>query len=449
MEPKRARGVLHDPLTPASAAGPASAYPPSVAQTLSYLANLIDSSIQVRGSGIGIRDFAAAFLGVPTTAIVVENIELDTLEFQLAALAFADDLERHPPESVIGEDAEEPPHWHALELGELRLQIPYQLAAGFHAGELAPCPLVVSVVDTRQYDRFEISVYVRARDAGHARAYLHDLLERGRTRTNPFRGKVLETVWDGGFGLTFRGASFTPTVRDDVVLAPSVWEALDRNVRGFFRSFEDLKRAGLARNRGVLLEGPPGTGKTAACRVLAQELSDVTVVFCDASTVSRSVRTLYKQLVHVAPAMVVMEDIDLIVRNRDHGNGATLNEFLLALDGAMSNHEGVVTIATTNDLHAIDPAARRSARFDVVVRVDLPDRNARAAILRRYLEKIEHEVNVETVAAATEGTSGADLRELVGLALIRSTTDGSPITTRSLLDAATAFGSGRRAGLYL
>src|SRR6476661_3519427 len=92
MEPKRARGGLHEPLTPASAAGPASAYPPSVAQTLSYLANLIDASIQLRGAGIGVRDFAAAFLGVQTTAIVVENVELGTLEFQLAALALADDL---------------------------------------------------------------------------------------------------------------------------------------------------------------------------------------------------------------------------------------------------------------------------------------------------------------------------------------------------------------------
>src|SRR5262249_9465772 len=130
-------------------------------------------------------------------------------------------------------------------------------------------------------------------------------------------------------------------------------------------------------------------------------------------------------------------------------NSVTLNEFLLALDGAMSNHEDVVTIATTNDLHAIDLAARRSARFDAVVRVDLPDRSARAAILRRYLEHVEHEVDRETVARVTEGASGADLRELVGQAVIRSKVDGSPVTTRSLLDAATGFGDGRRTGLYL
>src|SRR5262249_34174443 len=152
----------------------------------------------------------------------------------------------------------------------------------------------------------------------------------------------------------------------------------------------------------------------------------------DASSISRSVRTLYRQMVHVAPAMVVMEDIDLIVRHRGEGNSVTLNEFLLALDGAMSNHEDVVTIATTNDLHAIDPAARRYARFDVVVRVDLPDRGARAAILRRYLANIEHEVDAEAVARATEGASGADLRELVGQAVIRSNVDGSKVTTRSL-----------------
>ena len=138
MELERARGGLHDPLTPANAAGPASAYPPHVAQTLSHLANLIDSSIELRGTGIAVRDFAAAFLGVPTTEIVSTNADLGTLEFQLTALAFADDLEVHAPSAVIGQDAEEPPHWHVLDLGELRLPVRTSSPPGSGRGGLRP-----------------------------------------------------------------------------------------------------------------------------------------------------------------------------------------------------------------------------------------------------------------------------------------------------------------------
>ena len=244
-------------------------------------------------------------------------------------------------------------------------------------------------------------------------------------------------------------ATFQPTPRHDVILAPTVWEALDRNVHGFFRSLDALKHAGLARNRGVLLEGPPGTGKTAVCRVLAQELTGVTAVFCDSTTVSRSVRELYRQLVHLAPALVVMEDIDLIVGDRSHGGGSTLNDFLLALDGAMSDHEGVVTIATTNDLRAIDAAARRSARFDVVVSVGLPNHRARAGILRRYLANVDHDVDADAVARVTEGASGADLRELVSRAMIASADERPRLTTGSLVELLAGRGGDRRAGPYL
>jgi ATPase family associated with various cellular activities (AAA) len=440
MEPRRVREGAYDRLTPAPAAGLSSSYPPDVARALSSLANLIDQSIQVRGVGIAVRDFAAACLRVPPTSVVVISEELTSTFFQLVAVAFVEDLEAHAPEAVVGQDAEEPPRWTLLDLGDVQARVPYQLAAAFPAGSVAPCPLVVSIQDSSNENVVDVSVYARGEDASRATAYLKGLLDRARRRTNPFKGRIVEVASQWPIGLLFRVRHLDPASRADVILPEEVWAAIDENVHAFFRLFDVLKSAGLARNRGILLDGPPGTGKSAAARVVAQELEGVTVAFCDAGAVGSSIRALYRDLADLAPALVVMEDLDLVVGHRRSGGGRTLNDFLLTLDGAMSGHEGVVTLATTNDVANIDPAAKRAARFDRIVRFPLPARTARAAILARYLREMEHEVDVDRVAGATEGATGADLRELVSLAVIRSapSSDGSarPLSTEMLLDVA-------------
>src|SRR5438309_5154175 len=113
-----------------------------------------------------------------------------------------------------------------------------------------------------------------------------------------------------------------------------------------------------------------------------------------------------------------MEDLDLTIGQRAGSASRGLNDFLLALDGAMTTHEGVVTLATTNDPSAIDAAARRAGRFDAVVPIDPPDAAGRAAILRRYLRALDADVDCPRVAAETDGWTGADLRELVTRALL-------------------------------
>jgi SpoVK/Ycf46/Vps4 family AAA+-type ATPase len=186
------------------------------------------------------------------------------------------------------------------------------------------------------------------------------------------------------------------------------------------------------------------------CRVLAEELvGPVTVVFCDARTVAHQVRELYRQLEDLAPALVVMEDVDLVIAHRGHsGGGEALNDFLLALDGAMSRHSAVVTIATTNDVDGIDPAARRASRFDGVVRVDKPDLAARARILGQLLAGFDPasvDVDVARVAAGTRGSTGADLRELVGLAVLH----GEPVLSTELLLRLARPEPDETVGLYL
>jgi len=237
------------------------------------------------------------------------------------------------------------------------------------------------------------------------------------------------------------------------VLPDRIWSDIDRNVHGVYRALEQLRVADLACNRGVLLAGPPGTGKTALCRALAHELEGkVTVIFCDAGTVQHQVRELYKQMKYLAPALIIMEDVDLVVGDRNAGATSSLLDFLVALDGAMSDHEGVVTIATTNDPRAIDPAAKRSARFDVLIEVPAPDAAGRAAILERYLRGLGTRVavDIERVAAATSGFTGADLRELVSDAVLHVAGDDVfEVTTALLVQLALKRRSSVRTGFYL
>jgi hypothetical protein len=428
--------------------------PLDVARHLSYLAHLIDDTIELRGVGIGTREFAAAFLRIPLTDVVITSAGFRPMAFALAALAFAEDLETHEPAAVIGMDQEEPPQWTALDLGDTSPRIPIALGAAFGAGALLPCAIVVAVHKDYQ-DNLGISAYTAAADARAGQGYLDDLRARGRARTNPFRNRTLESTWHPHLGLWFRVATPAAASRDDVVLPAAIWRDVDRNVHGLFAALERLRAAGLSCNRGVLLAGPPGTGKTALCRVLAAELAGhVTVVFCDASSIGSSIRELYRELEHLAPALVVIEDIDLVVGHRHQGGGQALVEFLLALDGAMSGHRGVVTVATTNDLAAIDPAARRSARFDQVIDVPPPDERARAAILARYLGGHAPAVDLARIARATSGFTGADLRELVSSAVLHVAEadrigEGLALDTDLLFALARASRRAAPAGQYL
>jgi AAA+ superfamily predicted ATPase len=198
----------------------------------------------------------------------------------------------------------------------------------------------------------------------------------------------------------------------------------------------------------MLLFGPPGTGKSALCRVLAAELAgDVTVVFCDARAIGAHMGAVYQELTRLAPALVVLEDLDLVVGNRRSGReGGGLHDFLTALDGVMSSHDGIVTIATTNDVKALDDAAVRAARFDRIIEIPLPDAGLRASILRRYLGELCDAIDVNAVAAATDGASGAGLRELVRRAVL---VDGEGFTTATLLRLAREGLGATRTGQYL
>jgi cell division protease FtsH len=423
---------------------PRRAIPTDVRDTLSWLAHLLDDSLPLRAAEDD-DEFARRHLGAGAADVIAVTEPLGPFTAPLVARAFAIDLRTHPPYEVAGQNSDQSPRWDRLELDDSTERIPSALVAAFTAGTLLPVPAVVSI-DTR-WDHKRIAVHVRADRAAEAEAYLHGLVERARGEHNHLRGRCLH-VDDGDRGLAIRCVPAPVANRAEVIVPEAVWTEIDLNLSALSSRRALLTELGLGTNRGLLLAGPPGTGKSAICRVLAAELAGtVTVVSCSAIAIAAHLSKLYAELTRLAPALVLLEDIDLVVGTRSGRHDIALHDFLTALDGAMSRHTDVVTVATTNDARALDDAAVRAARFDRIIELPLPDAPLRAAILRRYLGPLADRVELAAVAGVTEGASGADLRELVRRSVLA---DGADLRTKTMLDLVhTGAWAASQSGLYL
>jgi hypothetical protein len=214
---------------------------------------------------------------------------------------------------------------------------------------------------------------------------------------------------------------------EDVALAPQVRAALEANTFGILGRRKLFKTNGIPQKRGVLLYGPPGTGKTMIGKVLA-DMHRGTFVWATAADVKTcdSVRTIFTMARKLRPTIVFLEDLDMFASERGGATDVTLGELLTQMDGLESN-DGVIVVATTNDLSAIEPAlAERPSRFDVVLEVGLPAAAARRRILLQNLSKQAPPDDVlDCAATATEGCTGAQIREVAFLAVQRALLRGA------------------------
>ena len=209
------------------------------------------------------------------------------------------------------------------------------------------------------------------------------------------------------------------------------------------RKYADI---GASLPKGALLVGPPGTGKTLIARAVAGEAkvpffaisgSEFVQMFVGMGVAK--VRDLFRQAGEKAPCIIFIDEIDAIGKRRDTGVGGndereqTLNQLLTEMDG-FDGRKGVVILAATNRPESLDKALLRPGRFDRRIQMELPDLEGRKAILGVHLKKVKCEqINMDVVARATAGSSGAELANIVNEAALRAVRMGrSKVTTADI-----------------
>ena len=205
---------------------------------------------------------------------------------------------------------------------------------------------------------------------------------------------------------------------------------------------------GASMPKGILLVGPPGTGKTMLAKAVAGEanvpffsMSGSEFVEMFVGMGASKVRDLFKQAKEKAPCIVFIDEIDAIGQKRDGRLGGndereqTLNQLLTEMDGFQGNN-GVIILAATNRPETLDPALTRPGRFDRRVPVELPDLKGREEILKVHARKIKTEDNVDFLAVArmASGASGAELANIVNEAALRAVRDGRKIVSQADLE---------------
>lgn len=234
---------------------------------------------------------------------------------------------------------------------------------------------------------------------------------------------------------------------DDVAGEDEAKESLSEIVE-YLHDPSKYKNIGATMPKGILLVGPPGTGKTMLAKAVAGEsnvpffsMSGSEFVEMFVGMGASKVRDLFKQAKEKAPCIVFIDEIDAIGQKRDGRLGGndereqTLNQLLTEMDGFEDN-TGVVILAATNRPESLDPALTRPGRFDRRVPVELPDLKGREDILKVHAKKVKTDNNIDygKVARMASGASGAELANIINEAALRAVRDGRKCVTQADLE---------------
>lgn len=219
------------------------------------------------------------------------------------------------------------------------------------------------------------------------------------------------------------GRSFLPNTRarrpPDARAAPSART----------RANSRLADLGLRRRAGVILAGPPGTGKTSLCREASGQVAATFLWVTPGDVASEeNVREVFQLARWLAPTIVVLEDLDLVAESRGRGNrSSVLGQLMSELDGAPGDHQ-VLTIATTNRLEVIEEAVRsRPGRFDQVIRIEAPDAEGRRALVAHRFARCEvGGEDLDWFAGCLDGATGAEIEEATNSAIAAAVVESPP-----------------------
>ncbi|QQK08212.1 ATP-dependent zinc metalloprotease FtsH [Miniphocaeibacter halophilus] len=262
-----------------------------------------------------------------------------------------------------------------------------------------------------------------------------------------YMAKKIASKAGGGNALTFGKSNakvYVPSEEGisfkDVAGQDEAKENLEEIV-DYLHNPKKYSKVGANMPKGVLLVGPPGTGKTMLAKAVAGEskvpffsMSGSEFVEMFVGMGASKVRDLFKQAKEKAPCIVFIDEIDAIGKKRDGNIGGndereqTLNQLLAEMDGFEEN-TGVILLAATNRPEALDPALTRPGRFDRTVPVELPDLKGREEILKVHAKKINAEPGIDygIIARMASGASGAELANMINEAALRAVRDGRDI----------------------
>jgi len=245
-------------------------------------------------------------------------------------------------------------------------------------------------------------------------------LERRVGSGRTYRGRVisLERMVDPtGRGGAIKVHRLPSVKRDDVILPARTLEVLDRNVGQFVAARDRIKALRFSGRKGLLFYGPPGTGKTYTIHYLASQLPEHTTLLVTSEQVV-FISEYFRLARFLEPALLIVEDVDLIARERTHMHGPgeemLLNKLLNEMDGLREDAD-VMVILTTNRPDQLEPAlASRPGRIDQAIEFPLPDEDGRAKLVRLYARKLDVPVAlVDTIVRRTQGVSAAFIKELM------------------------------------
>lgn len=396
--------------------------------------------------------FTARCLGAADCGhLIDEERPLNPVSRLTTALALAEWIDQYAGICEVGPgEYSNPPKWTQTTVGDVRYRHPLCLRVHFPAGTLledAGCVIYLQARESVMYTA-EVSAYVTPQAQDCARAVLDRLAERAND-LNPYRGRAVRATYASGLSLAVIDLASSAT-RETVIVDADVWTEIDLGVTAVRDRHEVLNSYGLGARRGVLLCGPPGTGKSAVSAVVAKEVvGEFTVIYVEAKAGLHLLTAVVEEAQRLGgPVLLVLEDVDLWCQDRATG-APGLSELLQAMD--ISPIARILTLASTNDVATLDKAAIRTGRFDSIVEVGYPSRVDAARILAALIADLPNSCDVDAaavVAVLPANTSGSDIREIVRRVVLAG--DGAVCTATLLAEV----GSGRyRAavpeGMYL
>ncbi len=281
-----------------------------------------------------------------------------------------------------------------------------------------------------------IDVMSEKRDA--AEKFIKEI-QRLMNKNNVYRGKMLSVIEGGGVvpGMGGGGSLKFHTVpnitRDQIILPEGLLQRVERQTTEAGKYSEALRNAGRKLKRGILLHGKPGTGKTMTAMYLASAMKERTVMLVTGRGQGMIQRTCFFAR-WLEPAMVIIEDVDLIAEERSapgQCNTHLLLELMNEMDG-LSDDVDVLFVLTTNRPEILEPAlAARPGRIDQAYEVPLPDAECRKRLFDVYSKGLTVKVeNMEVFIKRTAGASGAFIGELMRKAALFAAPDSDPIVVR-------------------